>query len=177
MILCFSNNVIYAEDFQVKNFSPKIMFENKYLTFSTPIFMYEDLTYVSLRDFCNILKYDVRWNEDINTILIEQESKKNNLVKNEEIAYKIGKVLLESYCNSSLEYMDDEFKFYLNVIESENFWTLKQEVLYKNSYFYAGNIISPFIKINKEDGKVLEISSDSSEIDDMVKNISNQKHD
>ena len=78
-----------------------------------------------------------------------------NLIDNKELAYNVGKSILENYCKKSLEYVDNGFEYYLYVSEGSDIWIIRQYVTYNQTHFYAGNYISPYIiiKFSMKKGK------------------------
>ena len=84
-----------------------------------------------------------------------------------EIAYNIGKILLEKYSGKSLEYVKDNKTFYLTVDfhEETNTWLVYQTFKYneEGGWIASGSgLYVPSIELNKNTGEVISINTYSS---------------
>ena len=158
-----------------------VKFTNKNVSFTKPTYMKDDRIYVSLRDICNALNIPIYWDGDINEATIDVNNKKINVsdkteykdcgvIPDEETAYAVGKIILEKYSNSPMEYETKDKIYYLEVefIEEQNCWSVVQKFKFKaenKGWAAGGNTYYPNVKLNKSTGEILYINTYATFID------------
>ena len=65
--------------------------------FENPMFTYNDLTYISIRDFAAMIKKRVHWIEEDNEIRFAASKSDYEVIKKPETALAIGKAIIEEY--------------------------------------------------------------------------------
>lgn len=158
--------IVYICSFLICLFSTNIIFANE--IYSSDIHVMYDSSlfknlknvniggylYFPIRNICDILNIDIEWKEDERVIELKNNNYlKNDIVKNEEIAIKIGKIAIESVYGK----IDDELSFKAILDEKKGIWTV--------SGFFPNNNIertimggTPIITISKNNGSILNIT-------------------
>lgn len=178
-VLCNYCFALPTED--VKSFNGAVVNRKKPIQFKKTLLEYQDSVYVPIREFCDNMSIPISWDCEKELITINAKEGDNilttekNLIDSKELAYNVGKSILENYCKKSLEYVDNGFEYYLYVSEGSDIWIIRQYVTYNQTHFYAGNYISPYIIINKKDGKILEIDDNDTDIKELVENYPKHK--
>jgi len=70
---------------------------------SYPIISYNDNTYMAVRDVAFLWNKDITWNQEYKSINFVSREKKENIIKKEETALKIGKAILEEYFTDKIK--------------------------------------------------------------------------
>lgn len=161
---------IYADN----NF--RIKLDNEVLEFKNATIIQNDKIYIPLREMCDKLCIPIEWNEQDDEIYVDIAHKKplvserttykeEGVIPDEETAYQVGKLLLETYVGHPLEY-EDEYRVYwleTTFLEEENAWQVCQKSIAQEGVATCvrpGTTIYLIeIKLNKNTGEVLYINS------------------
>ena len=133
---------------------------------SNPILSYNDLTYVSVKDFSKLLNVDAVWLGEKQGVLLKQKPEKTYAVKQEETALAIGKAIIEEYFGSRLS-ESSVFACALSSPVSTGFRQYKvfvkfnaDETLASNSADLLEKIASDYdacVSINPSNGEIMEV--------------------
>ena len=142
--------------------------------FQKPIVVKNGSAYVPLREFCEFLKIPVSWDGATHTITVdpyrktvdsfgENEQHNRELVPDEKTAVALGRIILETYSGTQMEYETAENIYYLAVMEddTQNAWMVYQTYDPKAGGGWASSILPPCVWINKNTGEVLAINPES----------------
>lgn len=173
-------NILFActTIFAMETFKNNIQLNFEDIPMNNPIYNIDNKLYVSCRELCEKLGFSVLWDGVENKAIIDTQHKKiktsqyttyieEGVIPNEEIAYNIGKILLEKYSGKSLEYVKDNKTFYLTVDfhEETNTWLVYQTFKYneEGGWIASGSgLYVPSIELNKSTGEVISINTYSS---------------
>lgn len=110
-----------------------------------------DITYIPLREFCNIFKINIEWDKKESIIRLSDKREVNMLVdeivKNEETAIEIAKIAVKSIYGS----VNNDLSFIGNLDSINELWTVTG-ILPEN---YDGGV--PIVIIQKSDGRIVSI--------------------
>lgn len=162
--------VAIAANIVVSNNTVKIGNDN--VRFKNNIYLIDEKTYIPIRELSEKLRIPISWDEEkhmvellpnLKTIRVSEDTelKSGGVIPNKEIAYKIGKVILEEYIGKSLEYETEKGSFFLKTTyhPKDNTWRISQECKYKKGGGGGTGIYSPTIVLNKNTGEVIYIST------------------
>lgn len=140
-----------------------------------PVYMINDRIYVSLRDFCDELGIPLKWNDEKNEVEIDKynknvqvcnktELKDEGVIPDANTALIIGKAILEKYAGKPMEFETSDKIYFLKAdyFKENNSWIVYQTYKNKNGEIWAAEGIPiPSIAINKSNGEVLYINTDT----------------
>ena len=142
------------------------------IEYKNEVYNINDMIYVPLRETFENLSIPVEWDEEKNTAHVFTQYKtvkssenskynENGIIPDEETAYKIGKIILETYTGKEMEYESDEGTYYLSVTyrELDNSWRVSQELKYAVGGGDGTGTYSPTVALNKNTGEVMYINT------------------
>jgi len=142
--------------------------------FKKPIVVKNGSAYVPLREFCEFLKIPVSWDGATRTITVDPyrksvgilgatEHSKHEMVPDKETAIALGRIFLEVYTETQMEYETTENIYYLDAMEdpAQNAWIVYQTYDMKNGGGWASSVLTPCVWINRNTGEVLAITPES----------------
>lgn len=108
--------------------------------------------YFPIRNICDILNIGIEWKEDERVIELKNNNYlKKDIVKNEEIAIKIGKIAIESLYGN----IDEELSFKAILDEKNGIWTVSGFFSNNKGETKMGG--TPTLTISKNNGSILSI--------------------
>lgn len=135
----------------------------------------DDKIYVPIRELSGLLNLPIRWDEENREAVIAKNFEKvkisektafneDGVIPNEDVAYDVGKIILEQYAGKPMEYETDDRIYFLRVIflKKENVWRIYQSYKLKNGTVRAGGgygLYLPTVYLNKYTGKVEYINT------------------
>lgn len=145
------------------------------LKLNLPIIMQDDRVYVSIRSLSEALNIPIEWNEDTGEVHLDVYNKQilvdnpdnykdEGVIPDEETAVAIGKIILENYLGTEMEYETDERIYYLRAHKfySENVWVVQQHYDYKDGTLWTGTGYHPYaVALNASTGEVVQIFTES----------------
>lgn len=170
--------------------SNTIRIDNEDVKFTNDIYIIDNKTYVPLRELAEKMRIPIEWNEEkgqaelltyFKTVNVgdRTEFKEEGVIPDAETAYQIGKIILEKYTGTPMEYETDEYIVYLRTTYYEhlNVWYVSQTFKFKdeNRGWASGNsVYSPTVYLNKDTGEVIALNTYST-LEEVMEKFSNTK--
>lgn len=111
-----------------------------------------DVTYIPLREFCNVFKININWEEKESKIMLTNNPEENMLqfeiVKDEKTAIEIAKTMIQAIYGR----INDKLSFNADFDEVTGLWTVTGSLPLN----YDGG--APIVIMQKKDAKIISIT-------------------
>ncbi len=172
-LLCIATTIVFAAETMYQSKTNAVQIGAEVLQFENDLYNINDKTYVPVRELADYLKIPIDWDSNSEMVSLDTnhkqvhvpektEYKPEGVIPDEETAYQVGKIILETYAGKSLEYETDEKVYYLAVRYQEEFnsWYIEQTFDYKDGRGWgAVGIYVPAVILNKNTGEVVSINT------------------
>lgn len=172
-LLCIATTIVFAAETMYQSKTNAVQIGAEVLQFENDLYNINGKTYVPVRELADYLKIPIDWDSNSEMVSLDTnhkqvhvpektEYKPEGVIPDEETAYQVGKIILETYAGKSLEYETDEKIYYLAVEyrENVNAWCVYQTFDYKNGDSWVAEILYvPAVVLNKNTGEVVSINT------------------